>query len=104
MLEGMSLIETTTFRLVDDANETTFLEADRRVQSGFAYQQPGIIRRTMARGFGDRDGEWLVVTLWASEAHATASAAAGHDDPATIELRGFVDERTLDVRRYADLD
>ena len=45
----MSVIETTTFRLTDASDEQQFLEADAALQSGFAYQQTGLARRTTAR-------------------------------------------------------
>src|SRR5262245_44247260 len=60
--EGISVavIETMTFRLRDGADEAGFRAADQRLQTEFAYQQPGLLRRTTATG----DDGWIVVDLW----------------------------------------
>ena len=47
----MPVIETMTFRLAPGADEQAFLDADRRVQTDFAYRQPGLMRRTTAGDF-----------------------------------------------------
>lgn len=67
----MAIIETMTFRLRSDADEADFLQADQRVQVAFAYQQPGLVRRTTARS---GDGGWIVVDLWESAPDADAMA------------------------------
>jgi hypothetical protein len=100
----MALIETMTFRLVDGADEGRFLAADERAQADFAYQQPGLVRRTTARAIGDRAGEWIVVTWWGSEEAAVAAAAAWEDDAAGAELRSMIDAGTREVRRYTPLE
>ena len=100
----MAVIETMTFRLTDGADEAAFLAVDKRLQSEFAYQQPGMVRRTTARGVGERAGEWIVVDLWGSAAAADACAARWADDPLAQELMAFVEPGSVDVRRYTDLD
>ena len=97
----MSVIETTTFRLAADTDDDVFLDADRRVQTEFAYQQPGLVRRTTAR---DQNGEWIVVVLWRSEDDAEAAARLSERDDATSELNALVDKTTVQVRRYSTLD
>ena len=92
-----------TFRLADGADEEAFLAADKRLQSDFAYQQRGIIRRTIARGQGDRSAEWIVVDLWWTGDEADACAAKWDDDPVAQEFMSFVDRESVDVRRYEDL-
>lgn len=72
----MAVIEVCTFRLVGDEGE--FPALDARMQTEFAYQQRGLVRRTTGKG---SDGEWVVVTLWADEAAADAARAAEADDP-----------------------
>ena len=67
-----SVIEILRFRLADGADEAAFLQADKRVQAEFAYQQPGLVRRTAARG---DDGGWVVIDLWHSAAQAEAANA-----------------------------
>lgn len=60
-----------------------------------AYQQTGLVRRTLARG---DDGEWLVETLWYTAAH---SDAAAHAD---AELDALIDASSIRVRRWHELD
>lgn len=100
----MAVIETMTFRLVDGADEAAFLAVDKRLQTEFAYQQPGLLRRTTARGVGDRAGEWVVIDLWARAEDADACAEGWDHDPLAQELMSHVDPATLEVRRYTDLD
>jgi hypothetical protein len=98
----MAVIETMTFRLVEGTERHAFLAVDKRLQSDFAYQQPGLVRRTTARGRGDHDGEWLVIDLWRSPADADAAAAAWDDDPTAQAFMALVDRATVDIRRYTD--
>jgi hypothetical protein len=100
----MAVIETMTFRLVDGTDDDVFLAVDKRLQSDFAYQQPGLARRTTARGQGDRTGEWIVIDLWRSAEDADAAAARWDEDPTARELMALVDPGSVEVRRYADLD
>jgi len=89
------------FRLTAGADEVAFLEADRRVQAEFAYLQPGMLRRTTARGV---DGEWLVLDLWRSaQAADECDARWGHDE-VTATFMSFVDGTTVRTARYETLD
>jgi hypothetical protein len=99
----MAVIETMTFRLVDGADEEAFLGVDKRLQTEFAYQQPGLVRRTVARGVGDRAGEWVVIDLWGSVEDADACAARWEGDPLAGAFMSYVDRATIEVRRYTDL-
>ncbi len=92
-----------TFRLIQGADRAAFLEADARLQSDFAYRQPGILRRTTAQGEGDRAGEWLVLDLWRSAGDADGSAQRWDSDPVVQAFLAFVDRSTIEVRRYAGL-
>lgn len=100
----MVVIETMTFRLADGADEAAFLAVDKRLQSDFAYQQPGLLRRTTARGVGSHTGEWVVIDLWGSVADADACAARWDTDALATEFMSFVDRASVEVRRYTDLD
>ena len=73
-----AVIEITRFRLAPGTDEAAFLAADRKVQEDFAYQQPGMLRRTTARG---NDGGWIVIDLWRSVADADACDARWEHDP-----------------------
>lgn len=95
------LIETLTFRLRPDVPEEAFLSADRRVQTEFVPTHHGFVRRTTARG---EHGEWIVVTLWASEADADASGARGVDHPAVSAFMAAVEPTSVVSRRFTTLD
>jgi hypothetical protein len=97
----MSVMETLTFRLAADTDEAAFLDADRRVQTGFSYRQPGLVRRTTARG---QHGDWIVVVLWQSAGDADAAARRADTDRACSELVALLDETTVESRRYSMLD
>ena len=99
----MAVIETMTFKLRDGADEETFLAVDKRLQSDFAYQQTGLVRRTIARGLGAQSDEWVVVDLWWAAEHADACAQRWETDTLAQEFMSFVDRDTVDVRRYEDL-
>lgn len=104
MLCSVAVIETMTFRLIDGAEDAAFLAVDKRLQSDFAYRQPGLVRRTTGRGQGDVVGEWIVIDLWRSAEDADHAATRWDDDSTAQEFMSFVDPPTLEVRRYTDLD
>jgi hypothetical protein len=95
------LIETMTFRLAPSASVDAFLAVDKRLQTEFAYQQPGLVRRTTARA---DDGEWIVIDLWSSAEAADACAARWEHDPLAQEFMSMIDRSTLDTARYTELD
>ncbi len=88
------------FRLRPETPETAFLAADRRVQEDFAYSQPGLQRRTTARGQG---GTWAVIDLWRSAADADACDALWEQDLVTREFMDLVDRSSVTVERYEPL-
>lgn len=94
------MIEILTFRLAEGVDEEAFRQSDRRVQVEFAYQQPGMMRRTTARS---DDGEWIVVDLWQSADAADACNELWDKDPVTQEFMGFVDASSVRTRRYFEL-
>jgi hypothetical protein len=95
------VIEILTFHLRADMTEAEFLAADRGVQMEFAYHQPGLMRRTTARG---TDGEWVVLDLWRSDDDADESDRRWATDPVAQHFMSFVDPKSVHVRRYATLD
>lgn len=90
-----------TFRLREGADEASLLVADKRLQTDFAYQQPGLLRRTTARA---DDGEWIVVDVWGSNEEADACAQRWDADPVVAEFMRHVDPLTVRTRRYEHLD
>jgi hypothetical protein len=95
------VIETMTFRLADTTGESAFLEADRRVQTEFAYHQPGLLRRTTARA---EDGDWIVIDIWQSIADADACAERWDDDPVATAFMALLDRTSVRTERYQTLD
>lgn len=95
------MIETFQFRLVDGADEDAFLAVDKRLQSDFTYQQPGIVRRTTAR---NDSGEWILINLWRSAADADAASRQFATDALAQEFVSFIDGATVRVTRYEALD
>jgi hypothetical protein len=95
------VIEIMRFRLSPDGDEAAFLAADRRIQEGFVYQQPGLIRRTTARG---ERGYWIVMVLWRSSADADACETRAERDELTQAFMAQVDSSSVSVERYQELD
>lgn len=94
------LIETQRFELREGVTESEFLAADRQAQA-FAHLQPGIVRRTTARG---GDGRWLVITLWGSAEYADAAGRAGEADAAAQAFAACLDPTSESLERYETLD
>ncbi len=96
----MSIVEVTTFRLTDGASEEAFLALDRRVQTELVPNQPGFMRRTTAR----RGEDWVVVTLWFTEANAAAFDAVANNNPVQMEFDGHLEVGSVHSQRYDTLD
>jgi hypothetical protein len=94
------VIEILRFALVEGADEVAFLEADKLVQVEFAYQQPGLLRRTTARA---DDGTWVVVDLWQSAEQAEACNERWGADAVTAAFMSFVAEGSVTVERYQEI-
>ena len=94
------MIEIMRFRLPPDGDEAAFLAADRRLQEEFVYQQPGLLRRTVARG---EDGGWIMIALWRSSADADACEARAEHDELTRAFWALLDRSSLSVERYQEL-
>jgi hypothetical protein len=95
------VIEIMRFRLAPGCDEAEFIAADRRLQQEFAYQQPGLLRRTTARG---ADGDWLVIDLWHSAAEADACATRWDSDPVVAAFMALVDASSVTSERFRQLD
>jgi hypothetical protein len=95
----MGVIEICTFTAAGDVD--ALRAADARVQTEFAYRQPGLLRRTTARG---DDGRWCVITLWRSDDDAAGAAAAEDNDPVATDFWSLVDLNTVQVQRFTTLE
>lgn len=97
----MSVIEIMAFTLADGVEDDAFMAADGAVQTGFAYRQQGIIRRTTGRA---NDGSWLVMTLWSSHADAEASSAVGAENDLVRRFMSMIDPATKRLKRFETFD
>jgi heme-degrading monooxygenase HmoA len=96
----VSIVEITTFRLADGVSDDAFLALDKRIQTELVPNQRGFLRRTTARHGED----WLVVTLWSSDADAAAFQRAAQGQPLQAEFEHAVEAGTLHLTRYTTLD
>jgi hypothetical protein len=94
------VIEIMRFRLAPGTDEAAFLAADQRVQEDFAYQQPGLLRRTTARGPG---GGWIVIDLWRSAADADACDERWERDAVTQAFMRRLDRSSVSTERYHEI-
>lgn len=94
------MIEIVTFRLRPGADVEAFLAVDRSVQTGVAYQCPGMLRRTVARD-GDR---WLVLQIWATPQACATGSRAIDASAAGGSFRAFVDPATITIDRFGEVD
>jgi hypothetical protein len=97
----MAVVEITVFRLAEGVADDEFLSLDAAAQTEFAHLQPGIIRRTTARG---DDGRWVVVTLWGSAEAADAAAAAAPSHPAGAAFLAAIDPPAWAGDRFTTID
>ena len=95
------MIVITTFQLLPDSVEETFLTLDRRVQTELAYHESGLVRRTTARSIG---GTWLVIEIWRSEDDADASATDRADEPLYVEFLSLIDRQSVQSDRFLTFD
>jgi len=79
------------------ADEDAMRAADERLQTDFAYQQPGLRRRTTAR---DDEGRWCVVSLWSSQDEAVAAEAAAKTNEVAQEFWSLVDSDSVSLQRF----
>jgi hypothetical protein len=95
------VIEILRFRLAAGADEAEFLAADRRLQREFASHQPGLLRRTTARG---SNGNWIVIDRWRSAADADACDRRWDSDPVAQAFMEFLDRSSVVTERYTPLE
>jgi len=82
-----------TFRLAPGVDEEIFRAVDERVQTEFAYHQPGILRRTLGR---HDDGRWLALTIWADADAAAAAERAFDASDLGAEFSSLVTDTVVD--------
>jgi hypothetical protein len=95
------VIEIFRFRLAAGKDEDEFIQADKALQEDFAYQQPGLLRRTTAKA---DDDTWMVIDLWASAGDADACEARWAADPVVQDFMRHVDPDSVTTERFRELD
>jgi heme-degrading monooxygenase HmoA len=93
------VFEILTFRLAPGVDADTFRAIDERVQTEFAYQQPGFVRRTLGRHDDDR---WLVLTIWADAASALAARERFDASDLGREFTALVTDAVIERFRGVD--
>jgi len=93
------VFEILTFRLGPGVDVETFREIDQRMQVDFAYQQPGLRRRTLGR---HDDGRWLVLTIWADSESAMSAQRAFDESDVAAEFIGVVTDVVVERFHGAD--
>ena len=94
------VLEITTFRLLADVDDESFLAADKAVQTEVFPNSAGYLRRTTARA---DDGEWLVVVLWDGDTSIDEFNARIVSDPVQLAFDELIDRATIKTKRYADI-
>ena len=94
------MIEVSKFRLADGVTQEDFLTKNADYQQRFAYQQEGLVRRTVASGL---DGEWLAVSLFRSMNDARRSTTEAMTSPIAIEFNAQLNPTTLSTEYFKEL-
>jgi hypothetical protein len=90
------MIEVSKFRLVEGVSTEEFLEKNAEYQQCFVYQQPGLLRRTVASGL---EGEWVSITSWRSMTDARQSTTESLTSPIAAAFSALL-EPTSTVTEY----
>jgi hypothetical protein len=95
------MIEILTFALHAGVGDELFVAVDARVQTEFAYHQPGLARRTTGR---NEQGRWLVLQVWSSQQAADAARQAFDASELGAEFTSLLDPDSLTSECFAGLD
>jgi len=94
------MIEVSKFRLDGDVTTDVFLAKNADYQQRFAYQQNGLLRRTVASGL---EGEWVAITLWRSMTDARLSAAEASTSPVAIAFQSLLESDSFHTGYFKEL-
>jgi hypothetical protein len=94
------MIEFSRFRLVDGVSTEDFLEKNAEFQQHFVYQQPGLLRRTVASGL---EGVWVSVTWWASMKDARQSATESSTSPFALAFTALLEPTSITTEYFKEL-
>jgi heme-degrading monooxygenase HmoA len=94
------VIDVSTFRLAAGTAEDDFLATDRRWQTELVPNREGFVRRTTAR----RADDWVVITLWATEADVVGFEAESAAHEVRRAFAAMVDSGSIHAARFDTLD
>jgi hypothetical protein len=94
------MIEVSKYRLVSGVSAEVFLEKNADFQQRFVYQQPGLLRRTVASGL---DGEWVSITWWASMKDARRSATDSLTSPTALAFSALLEPESMSTEYFKEL-
>jgi hypothetical protein len=94
------MIEVSTFRLIGNVTTDIFLEKNADYQQRFAYQQDGLLRRTVASGL---EGKWVAITFWRSMTDARRSAAEASTSPVAMDFQSLLESGSTDTEYFKEL-
>jgi hypothetical protein len=91
----MTVVEVITARPLPGST-APLRAADEALQTAFAYQQAGLLRRTTAWG----ETEWVFITYWADQAAADRAWVALARDPAGAAWLDQLEPASVDRRTF----
>jgi hypothetical protein len=94
------MIEVSKFRLIADIAPEIFLERNAHFQQRFAYQQEGLLRRTVGSGL---DGEWIAITWWRSMHDARRSATEVQTSQVAAAFTLMLDPNSVVTEYFKEL-
>lgn len=94
------MIEVSKFRLASDVRSEDFLEMNADYQQRFAYQQEGLLRRTVASGL---EGEWVAISWWRSMKDARRATSEATKSPIALEFSSLLDPTSLFTEYFKEL-
>ncbi|MGD0852663.1 MAG: hypothetical protein ABSA07_04815 [Acidimicrobiales bacterium] len=94
------MIEVSKFRLGGGVSAEDFLEKNADYQQRFAYQQEGVLRRTVASGL---EGVWVSITWWRSMADAKLSTIKAATSPVAMEFTSLLEPASISTEYFKEL-
>jgi hypothetical protein len=94
------MIEVSKFRLIDDVTRDDFLVKNAEYQQHFSYQQPGLLRRTVASGLDDA---WITITWWRSMNDARRSTSEALTSPIALEFSSMLELTSIATEYFKEL-
>lgn len=92
------VIEIASFKLKNGVTYEEFASLDKQVETQHVAKQPGFISRNSAKG---KNGEWIVVVHWETEADAENSMNSFSNAPLAGTFMSKIDLPTMKMAHYS---